>query len=188
MVRRRHGNAGRPVVRRPAVERRATSIDEGLRSEREVLAEPCKIDEVSCAGVVDVAGQGQGMELLGDVLRDGVDRVAVAYEAEPLDDRVGEVFLEVADDDVGCAHVDLELDQLQASPEPLDRDDQIDPSHGDPGFSGLASHPRHQTRAATGGVRDRAARAGSASGRASFAPVPHHPTERVPPTNTTDGR
>lgn len=52
------------------------------------------------------------MQFLGDVL---CDRVALSIEAEPLDDRVREVFLEFADDDVGGTHVDLELDQLRTS-------------------------------------------------------------------------
>ena len=54
------------------------------------------------------------MELLGEVLVDGVDGEVRSPEADPLDNRVGEIGLEVADDDVRGADVDLEANELGA--------------------------------------------------------------------------
>ena len=53
------------------------------------------------------------MELLGDVLIDRVDREPRPTEAQPLEDRIGIVGLEFADDDVSRTDIDLEADELR---------------------------------------------------------------------------
>ena len=54
------------------------------------------------------------MELLGEVLVDGIDGEPRPPEAEPLDNRIGKVGLEVTDDDVRGTDIDLETDELGA--------------------------------------------------------------------------
>ena len=89
-----------------------------------MVDEPREIDEIASPGVLNIPRQGEGVELLGEVLVDGIDRKPRPPEAQPLDDRVGEAGLERADDDVGRADVDLETDELGAR-EPRD-DDKTD--------------------------------------------------------------
>jgi hypothetical protein len=44
-----------------------------LRADREVVDEQDQVDEVARPGVLDIPRQGQGMELLGEVLIDWID-------------------------------------------------------------------------------------------------------------------
>ena len=75
--------------------------------------EPGEVHEVASPGVLNIPRQGQGVELLGEVLVDGIDREPRLPEAQPLDDRIGEVGLEFADDDVRGTDVNLEADELR---------------------------------------------------------------------------
>jgi len=81
-----------------------------------VVDEPDEVDEVTSSGVLDIPREGQGVKLLGEVLVDGRREVAEPRlpEAEPLEDRVGPIGLEIADDDVGGTDIDLEADELAA--------------------------------------------------------------------------
>ena len=112
-TRRWRGHRGWPGVRGAVLERRCAGIDEGIGAKREGLGEPRKIDKVSGSGVLDVTRQRKGMQLLGDVLGDRVDRIAGPSEAEALDDRIRGMCLKVADDDVSRAHIDLELSEYR---------------------------------------------------------------------------
>jgi hypothetical protein len=103
-------------MRPAALERRDARDRESLRSEREAADEPDKVHEISSPGVLDVAREREGMELLGNVLVDRIDREARSPEAQPLEDRIGKVRLELANDDVGSADVDLEPDRRLSSP------------------------------------------------------------------------
>ena len=58
---------------RSALERCYARDREGIGSEREVADEPDEIDEVASSGVLDVPRERQGVELLGEVLIDGID-------------------------------------------------------------------------------------------------------------------
>lgn len=98
---------------RPSFEGRGTGRRERLRPEREVANEPGEVNEVARPRVLDGAGEGQGMELLGDMLVHGIDGEPPSLEAEALDDWVGQAGLELADDEVGGADVDLEADKLR---------------------------------------------------------------------------
>jgi hypothetical protein len=98
-------------MRPAALERRDARDRESLRSEREAADEPGEVHEVASPGVLDVAREREGMELLGNVLVDRIDREARSPEAQPLEDRIGKVRLELANDDVGSADVDLEPDE-----------------------------------------------------------------------------
>jgi len=60
-------------MRRLALEGRAARYRQGVRPEREVADEPDEVDEVARPRVLDVPREGQGVELLGDVLLDRVD-------------------------------------------------------------------------------------------------------------------
>ena len=74
---------------RAALERRDARDRKRVGTEREAADEPDKIDEVASPGVLDIPRQRQGVELLGEVLVDGIDGEPRTSEAEPLDDRVG---------------------------------------------------------------------------------------------------
>jgi hypothetical protein len=101
-------------MRRAAFEGRDACDRQRFGAEREVVHEPDKVDEITSSGVLDVPRERQGVELLGEVLVDGIDREPRPPEAEPLEDRVGEVGLEVLDDDIGGADINLEADELRA--------------------------------------------------------------------------
>lgn len=62
-----------PRMRRAALERRNARDRKRVGSEREMVHEPGKVDEVTSSGVLNVPRQRQGVELLGDVLIDGID-------------------------------------------------------------------------------------------------------------------
>jgi hypothetical protein len=65
-----------------------------------VADEPDEVNEIARPGLLDIARERQGMELLGDVLIDRVDREPRSAKAQPLEDRIGVVGLELADDHV----------------------------------------------------------------------------------------
>ncbi len=58
---------------RPALERRDARDRQRVGSEREVVHEPDQVDEVASSGVLDIPREGQGVELLGEVLIDWID-------------------------------------------------------------------------------------------------------------------
>lgn len=99
-------------MRRPPLEGRDARDRESLRSEREMADEPDEVDEIARPRVLNIARERQGVELLRDVLIDRVDRESRPTEAEPLEDRIGEVGLELADDHVSRTDIDLEADEL----------------------------------------------------------------------------
>ena len=95
-------------------ERGHARIDERARSERELATEPREVDEVASPGVRDVAGQRERVQLLRDMLRDGVDRELRTHETKALQDGIGSMGFELADDDVAGTDVNLELHQWGA--------------------------------------------------------------------------
>lgn len=114
---------------RAAFERRNARVDERIGSESEVPDEPGQVDEVPGAGVLHVARERQRVELLGDLLGDRIDGKSGCLEPEPRDDGIGQVLLEVANDDIGRADVDLEADELCPG-QPRDDDEPQAPPGG----------------------------------------------------------
>ena len=53
---------------RPTLEGRDARDRQRVGSEREVVGEPDKVDEVTSSGVLDLPRERQGVELLGEML------------------------------------------------------------------------------------------------------------------------
>jgi len=124
----------RPRVLGAAFEGRFPGRDERIARERVSLHEPDHVGEVPDPRVLLVARPRERMELLGELLRDGVHRKVRLRGPELDDDRVRRVSLQLPDDRILAVHVSSEVDERGSCNQRLDRETQTASRRADQGL------------------------------------------------------